>query len=216
MPATARDSLIRSRSRLLNAVRGIAASEDVRLSKCAPDKLVDLVASHRDAYPAGMYEAMQPMLDAIEALSISIDVGTEELETRANKDPVLVRLRIVPGVGPVTASLYAAAIIDPHRFSSARQVGAYLGLVPRVYQSGGTHRRGQITKRGNRQVRWALTMSANAVLLTRRSCPLVDWGKRMEQRLGRKKACVAIARKLAAVLWAVWLHELDYRGSAAA
>jgi hypothetical protein len=59
-------------------------------------------------------------------------------------------------------------------------------------------------------------MSANAVLLTGKSCPLVDWGKRMQQRLGRKKACVAIARKLASVLWAVWVHELDYRSSAAA
>lgn len=214
MPATARDSLIRSRTRLLNAVRGMAASEGVRLSKCAPEKLVDQVAAHRDAYPAGMYEAMEPMLDAIEALSVSIDTGTEELVARAKNDPVLVRLQTVPGVGPVTASLYAAAIIDPHRFQSGRQVGAYVGLVPRLYQSGATHRRGQITKRGNRQVRWALTMSANAVLLTAKPSPLADWGKRLQQRVGRKKACVAIARKLASVLWAVWLHELDYRSTA--
>ena len=216
MPATVRDSLIRSRTRLLNAVRGMAASEGIRLSKCAPEKLADVVAAHRDAYPLGMYESLRPLLDGIESLSISIEAGTDELEARAKRDPVLLRLQTVPGVGPVTASLFAAAIIDPHRFESGRRVGAYLGLVPRLYQSGATHRRGQITKRGNRQVRWALTMSANAVLLTRRSCPLVDWGKRMQHRLGRKKACVAIARKLASVLWAVWIHEVDYCATARA
>ena len=194
----------------------MAASEGIRLSKCAPEKLAYVVAAHRDAYPPGMYESLRPLLDGIDSLSICIDAGTEELVARAKHDPVLLRLQTVPGVGPVTASLFAAAIIDPRRFESGRHVGVYLGLVPRLYQSGATHRRGQITKRGNRQVRWALTMSANAVPLTRQSCPLVDWGKRMHQRLGRKKACVAIARKLASVLWAVWVHEVDYRPARAA
>jgi transposase len=171
MPATARDVLVRSRTRLLNAVRGMAASEGIHLPNCAATKLVELVQSVQERFPPGVYDAMRPLLDAIDALSASIDVGTEQLTAKANADPLLLRLQTVPGVGPLTATTYVAAIADPHRFKSGRDVGAYLGLVPSLYQSGATMRRGRITKRGNRQARWALTMAANGVLLL--SDPLV-------------------------------------------
>ena len=210
MPATSRDALVRSRTRLLNAVRGMASSEGIRLPKSSADRLVEHVHGLQDVFPAGMYDAMVPLLQGIDALTESIEIGTAQLNERALSDPLLVRLQTVPGVGPLTASTYVSAIADPHRFKSGRDVGAYLGLVPRLYQSGATMRRGRITKHGNRQARWALTMAANGVLLTKRSTPLTDWGRRLQARLGRKKACVAIARKLASVLWAVWIKERDY------
>jgi transposase len=215
MPATARDSLVRCRTRLLNAVRSMAASEGIHLPKCGPGKLVELVEERRDSFAPGMFQAMQPMLEGIVGLSASIDASKQQLLARADNDPVLQRLQTVPGVGPVTATIFAAAIGDPKRFRSGRDVGAYLGLVPRLYQSGATYRRGGITKRGNRQARWALTMAGNAVLLCRSSSPLVDWAQRMHKRLGRKKACVAIARKLASILWAVWVKEQDFSASRA-
>ena len=210
MPATSRDALVRCRVRLLNAVRGMAASEGIHLPKCAPNKLVELVDSQQDHFPGGIYDALLPLLQGIESLTCSIEEGSLQLVARAKADPVLVRLQTAPGMGPITASIFAAAVADPHRFSSGRDVGAYLGLVPRLYQSGTTMRRGSITKRGNRQARWALTMAANAVLQTKRSTPLVDWAHGLQHRIGRKKACVAVARKLASVLWAMWVKQRDY------
>jgi transposase len=115
-----------------------------------------------------------------------------------------------PGVGPIVASYFMMAVRDPSRFSTGRQVGAYIGLVPSLYESGQTRRRGRITKHGSRRVRWALTMAANAILRTRAPSRLRDWGLALVPRLGRKKAVVAIARKLASVLWSMWQHETNF------
>ena len=210
MPVTARDALIRARTRLINAVRGITTSEGIVVQQCKPERLLQMVEACQDQLPEGMYEALLPLLDGIDALNICIDSGTVALRERASADPALQRLQTIPGVGPITASIYAGAIIDPGRFSSGRDVGAYLGLVPSLYQSGATMRRGRITKRGNRQARWALCMAGNAVLNCKKSTPLVDWAKGLEGRIGRKKAIIATARKLASVMWAVWSKEVEY------
>ena len=87
---------------------------------------------------------------------------------------------------------------------------AMLPLLDAIEGPGKTMRRGRITKRGNRQARWGLTMAANSLLLYKKSTPLVEWGKSLHKRVGRKKAIVAIARKLASVLWAIWLREQEY------
>jgi len=113
----------------------------------------------------------------------------------------------VPGVGPVTAACFLLAVRDPSRFDSGRQVGTYLGLVPSLYQSGQTNRRGRITKHGNRQARWALTMAANSLLRSRSPSALREWGRGLVERVGRKKAVVALARKLSSVLWAMWKNR---------
>ena len=210
MPSTSRDAVVRARTKLLNAVRGMAAAEGVSLRQSRPEQLVSLVDAVQEHLPDGMYDAMLPLLDAIEGLNVCVDSASSELVEKARTDAVLLRLQTVPGVGPLTAGVYAAAITDPSRFKSGRDVGAYLGLVPSLYQSGKTMRRGRITKRGNRQARWALTMAANSLLLCKKSTPLVEWGKSLHKRVGRKKAIVAIARKLASVLWAIWLREQEY------
>ena len=79
-----------------------------------------------------------------------------------------------------------------------------------MYESGTIRRRGRITKHGNGKGRWALTVAANAVLRTRRPSCLRDWGLSLVQRVGRKKAVVALARKLASVLWSMWKHQRRY------
>ena len=119
-----------------------------------------------------------------------------------------------PGIRRITASLFVSAIGDPHRFTSARAVGAYLGLVPRLYQSGSTMRRGRITKHGNAQARWALRLTANSLLLSKTDSPLQRWARGLAERIGRKKTCCAIARKLASVLWSMWKNEQSFRASA--
>ena len=104
MPATSRDALVRSRTRLLNAVRGMVASEGTHLPKCAADRLVEHVDALQGSLPDGIYDAVLPLLQGIDALTASIEIGSRQLAERACSDPLLVRLQTVPGVGPLTAS----------------------------------------------------------------------------------------------------------------
>jgi transposase len=120
---------------------------------------------------------------------------------RGNEQTAL--LQTCPGVGPVVASGFVHAVRDPRRFRSARNVGAYFGLVPSLYASGNTYRRGRITKCGNRQVRWLLTMAANSLMRSKRDSSLRRWALSLCGRTSRSKAVVALARKLAGVLWAM-------------
>jgi len=115
------------------------------------------------------------------------------------------RLRSVPGVGPVTAAAFIAAIDDAQRFRHAHHLEAYLGLVPREDSSGETQRRGAITKAGHSRVRWLLIQAA--VSLLRRHPPqaeeLQTWVLRIAARRGKHVAVVALARRLAGILYAL-------------
>ena len=120
-------------------------------------------------------------------------------------DTTLRRFMTVPGVGPVTALAFLSTIDDPSRFRRARDVGPYLGLTPKRYQSGETDRQGRISKCGDTFTRTCLYEAAN-VLLTKvqRWSPLKAWGVRLAKRIGAQKARVAIARKLAVILRCIW------------
>ncbi len=162
VPITSRDVLARSRTGFINALRGMLASEGISLPNADAERLVALVDDQRDALPDELYQGIAPLLDAMVGLEICIRDATDSVVLRAKDDELLRRLQTVPGVGPITASIFVDTIQDPNRFADGRSVGAYLGLVPRLYQSGKVTRRGQITKHGNRSARWALTMSANS------------------------------------------------------
>src|SRR5205823_3877768 len=131
----------------------------------------------------------------------------------AAADPAVRRLCTVPGVGPVTAVAYVATIDHPHRFPHARQVAGYLGLVPRERSSGEQQRRGPITKAGNTRVRWLLVEAAWTILRTRtpRTEPLRAWAEQITCRRGKPIAAVALARRLARLLYAMWRDGTDYQ-----
>jgi transposase len=126
-------------------------------------------------------------------------------------EPALKRLMTVPGVGPITALAFLSTIDDPERFKHARDVGPYLGLAPTRYQSGETDRHGRISKCGDTFTRTCLYEAAN-VLLTkvRRFSPLKAWGTHLVQRIGAKKARVAVARKIAVILRCVWVDGTEF------
>jgi transposase len=106
----------------------------------------------------------------------------------------------IPGVGPIISLAYKATIDDPARFRSSRAVPAHLGLTPRVYQSGEMDRSGHISKCGDSLLRHCLYEAANAHLrVTRKWSALRAWGVKLAKRVGSKKACVAVARKLAII-----------------
>lgn len=210
MTVVGRDALVKSRGKLVNMVRSMLDSEGIELKSCATDKFVDVVTEMADELPEAMWLAIKPVLTGIQGLCEQIEGCDKRLNELATDDPAVKRLKTVPGVGNIVAMCFLMAIRNPHRFCSGRQVGAYLGLVPSLYQSGKTFRRGSITKHGNRQARWALCIAANALLRTRQRTAVGDWGKALVERVGRKKAIVAIARKLAAVMWAMLKRGVDF------
>lgn len=128
------------------------------------------------------------------------------------RDPLMRRFATVPGVGPITAMSFRAAVDDPARFAKSRIVGAHFGLTPRRYQSGTSiDYGGRISKMGDEEVRAALYEAANVLLtLKRGKDPIKTWGKKIAKRRGHKAACCAVARKLAIVLHAMWRDGTDY------
>jgi transposase len=146
---------------------------------------------------------------------IALTQHLEQVELRLNQigkhDPRIARIQTIPGVGPRTAEILVACIDDPQRFNNGREVSAYFGLVPRQYQSGETDRNGRITKRGNPLAR---TILVECAWVSLRYNP---WAKAIYQRISgqqktrRKKAAVALARKLSVIAWALLRDEKDWQ-----
>ena len=154
---------------------------------------------------------IDPLLSAHAVLRQSFAELHRQVLALTRVDPVCRRLISVPGVGAVTALTYCSAVDIPQRFGRSKAVGAHFGLVPRKYQSGTTDRNGRITKAGDAMVRTALFEAAN-VLLTRvvRWSPLKAWAVRLAQRIGGKRAQVALARKLAVILHRIWIDGTSF------
>jgi transposase len=117
----------------------------------------------------------------------------------------------VPGVGVVTALTFRHTIDDPSRFHSASSVGAYLGLTPRRHQSGETDTNGKISRWGDGLLRTYLFEAATVLLhRTNKWSSLKAWGMKLAKRIGMKKAKVAIARKIAVILYSIWLDGTSF------
>lgn len=129
---------------------------------------------------------------------------TRRLICDARQSEACQLLMSIPGVGVVTASAFATAVEDPANFRRSRSVGAWLGLTTRRYQSGEIDYDGHISRRGDNQVR-SLLYEAALVILTRSSAQstLRDWGLKLKERIGFKRAAVAVARKLAVIMHAM-------------
>lgn len=149
-------------------------------------------------------------LTQLDAVTAQMDAIVKKLEIIGKNDPRIQRVRTIPGVGPRTAEILVACIDDPTRFANGRQVSAYFGLVPRQYQSGETDRNGRITKRGNPLARTILVECAWASL---RYNP---WAKGVydricgKQKTRKKKAAIALGRKIAVLAWAMLRDGKDW------
>jgi len=146
--------------------------------------------------------AVLPMLDA------QIRRLDAELLARWGQDPRVQRLTTIPGVGPFIAIVLILELGDITRFATAKQVASYVGLTPRVRSSAGRVRAGHISKEGNRLLRWVLVLAATQA--SRRPGPLRTWFHAVKKRRGKKVARVALARRLAEIVFHVWKHECDY------
>jgi transposase len=203
---TTRQRMVRSRGDLVRTVRSALAAQGIvlPLRRCA--SFVVRVRELPEALP------LAGMLQVIDALEEQIALADRDVVARAKADPVVRRLMTTDGVGPLVASAYRVVIEDAHRFRSGREVAAYVGLTPVVHNSGNQERLGSISKRGDKLLR-TLLIEAALVLLNRCRKPsqLQAWGRQVRARVGQKKAAVAVARKLCAVLWAMWRRESDFK-----
>ena len=210
----ARERLIRMRKDLEGHVRGVLKTFGIRLGsvtraqrrRAFRDQL--LQAGGDDPVLGLLAETMSPIH---ETLCASAEALEDELMAIARESRLARRLMSVPGIGPVTALSFIATVDDPARFRRSNDVGAFLGLTPRRYQSGEIDRSGRISKCGDGDMR-RLLVSAAATLITqvRRFSTLKSWAVRLCARKGFKKAAVATARKLAVILHAIWKDGTEF------
>jgi transposase len=156
--------------------------------------------------------AIEPLLEARNMMRKQKVLLDRRISEMARKDEVCKRLMTVPGVGPIVSLLFKATIDDPKRFKDSKAVAAHLGLTPRVYQSGEIDRSGHVSKCGDSLLRHALYEAANSHLrISKKWSTLRVCGVKLAKRIGGKKACVAVARKLAVIMHRMWIEETDFR-----
>ena len=208
-----REALIGARTKIINTVRGWLRSGGRRIERGGKASLRQRVEV---AWEGQLPSYVDRQLKLIEVLNTQIAEADAEMKSWATADETCTRLMTVPGVGPLTALRFVAALDDVTRFESAHQVESYLGLVPGESSSSERQQRLSITKAGPRALRWVLVQAAWALHLRCRrpeAIPLQLWAHRIEQRRGRRTAIIALARKLAGILFALWRDGSVYEGS---
>ena len=202
-----RDGLVRSRTLLLNTVRGWLRTQGRRL---ASGSVLTFGTRVRATMGETLPGYVDRQLEMIEHLHAAIADADREVRTLAEGDPVARRLMTVPGVGPVTAVRFIAAIDDRTRFTGAHAVESYVGLVAGQDSSGNRTRHLGITKAGSPALRWCLVQAAHCAKRTVPAGPLRDWVEAVEHRRGRQVAVVALARKWTGILFALWRDDTVY------
>ena len=208
----AHEQLVRARSRMVNAVRGLAKPFGVRVPRCSTRVFADRA---REALPAELYASLRPLVDTAEDLSGRIRTMEKRFEEVIDgRYPEARRMMQVPGVGATTALCFRLVVEDPARFRDVRDIGAYLGLTPRRDQSGDREAQLGITKAGHAMMRRLLVSSATYILGPfGPESDLRRWGLERAARGGpiaRRKARVGVARKLAVLLARLWTRGETY------
>jgi transposase len=210
---TARESLVTARTKLINVVRGWMRTELFRVACGTPVTFAARVREKALGVPGGLPDFINQLLVVISAQTEQISHADHQLRQWATQDPVCQRLMTVPGVGPTVAIRFVAALDDVGRFPNAHAVQRYLGLVPGENSSSTRKRRTGITKAGAPRVRWALNQAAWSMRLCRKDDPLVLWAAEVEKRRGKMVATVALSRRIAGVLFAIWRDGTRYEPS---
>jgi transposase len=205
-----REQLVRIRTQLICLLRSQLRQEGYRLpsgkSETAPKRCRSL------AVPAALAAQLAPVVDALDALGPVIAGLESETTERAAADPIVRRLMTAPGVGPIVGLTFRAVVDDVQRFADAQQCTAYLGLVPSEASSGSRQRKGGITKAGPSSLRVVLIQAGWVIWRQRQGrAALHAWVERLAARRGRRIAVVALARRLARILYAMWRDATDYR-----
>lgn len=210
----AREAVVQQRTKLINHVRGVLKSFGARLASGITS--TSFAKRVVESIPPELQSALEPLVELIGTLTTSIRGYDKRIDELCESYSETKILRQVPGVGPITALAFVLIVEDPSRFSSGGKVASYLGLRPRRHQSGDpeAERDGmRITKAGNGFLRKLLVTSAHYVM--GRHGPdsnLQRWGSKLAAggKSKKKRAVVAVARKLSVLLYTLWLNNLRY------
>jgi transposase len=198
-----RDALVRTRTRYISLIRALLRQQGYRVPSGSAEGFLHRVRAM--TLPGRLLSQIAPLLAVMRHLNSQLTYSDEVIERVVAHDARVQRLRTVPSVGPVTAAAFVATIDDVQRFHRAHEVEAYLGLVPRELSSGETQRRSHITKAGHARMRWLLIQAAVSILRRRppQAEALRTWALRIAARRGKHIAVVALARRLAGILYAL-------------
>jgi transposase len=202
-----REALVEARTKLVNSAKAYARGQ-----------LVELAKGDAETTPRRMREAflelptaVERVLVAIETLNVQIKAADKETRAMAKSNKDCVRLQTAPGVGPITSLRFVSRIDDVKRFCKAHDLESYLGLTPSDSSTGLTPgRHGSITKAGDRRLRWTLVQAALSAKRCYPTDPMVSWAQKVAHRRGKHIGTVALARKMAGVLYAMLRDQSDY------
>lgn len=211
----ARAQVVSQITTMKNCVRGILKVFGHILVK----KLrAQFIAKAREAVTgnATLTAIIEPLLCTLAATMEQRSIYDRAVNNHARTDETARHLMTAPGVGTIVAMGYITCIETPARFSSSSSVGAYLGMTPTRYQSGEVDKAGRVSKRGDSMVRGLLYEAAKVILArSARPSDLQAWGRSLARRIGRKKATMAVARKLAVILHRMWSTGEPFRWTTA-
>jgi transposase len=217
-----------ARTARINVMRGILREHGVPIGVGARTALTRIPARLEDAtvpLPAVVCSTVALLLEDVRALDARIATIDRQLARVAREHPTARRLQEVPGVGVLTSTALVGAVGHIHAFRRGRQFASWLGLTPRESSTGSRRHLGRISKRGDVYLRCLLTHGARAVLLTaqrtvrstpHRATTFQHWAVTLAARRGHNKAAIAIANKLARMIWAVWYHDVAFHEDARA
>lgn len=208
--------LVRERVAIENALRAVFRLNGGKITR--PSSGTQLQASvlaeiHRlQGEGVDLSEIVTPVLEICVALRRTLEKSERRMKQMAEGIEVCRRFMAIPGVGRMCALSFYSAVEDPHRFERSSDVGAYLGLTPKIVQSGDMLRKGRISRRGNAMTRAHLVTAAKSLMQQSTKDNLLrQWAMRLAERAGRGKARVALARKMATVMLSMWKSGEAFR-----
>jgi transposase len=205
-----REVMVRTRAKYISLIQALLGREGWRVGTGSSARFgarVDKLELRE-----GLKAEVAPLLELMTHLNEQIERADTAMEEVSHTDAQMDRLLTMPSIGPVTAAAFVATIDDAKRFGGAHQVQAYLGLVPSEMSSGEKQRRGRITKVGNARVRWLLVQAAISTIRLRKPQTQVLrlWAERIAVRRGKRRAAVALARRIAGILYAMMRDGTRY------
>ena len=220
-----REQWMTTRTARINTLRGVLREQGILLpagARAAIQSVPTVLEHAATLLPAHLRHVLAAVHEEVRAIEGRIAALERELASLAADNPVVTRLRTIPGIGLLTATALVGSVGHIHAFHRARQFASWLGLTPREHSSGPRRRLGRISKRGDVYLRCLLTHGARAVLLAahrRRGASataLHRWALDLRERRGHNKATIAVANKLGRIVWAVWTKDVPYTRAEAA
>jgi transposase len=205
-----REALVRTRTRYISLAKALVRRDGLRVAGSESEKVAKRI-SELDLSDTLAAELL-PLFQVLAPINQQIEAADHRIVQLSRNDPQVALLTTAPSVGPITASAIVATIDDITRFDSAHQFEAFLGLVPRERSSGEKRRVGKITKAGNSRARYLVVEAAWRILRSKseETAALRAWALLIAARRGRRIAVVALARRLAGILYAMWRGSSPY------